>query len=72
MVIEKIAKVDIKISGNLSLQRAVIIPNKRASGIPIIMAVNANTKEFLIRILKISLIGFCPLSEYPKSPFSAL
>ena len=58
MVIEKIAKVDIKISGNLSLQRAVIIPNKRASGIPIIMAVNANTREFLIRILKISLIGF--------------
>jgi hypothetical protein len=41
IVIEKIAKVDIKMSGNLSLHKAVIIPSKRASGIPIIMAVNA-------------------------------
>ena len=57
IVIENIAKVEIKISGNLSLQRAVTIPSIIANGIPIKIAVIAKINEFLMRTLIISLIG---------------
>jgi hypothetical protein len=63
IVIENIAKVEIKISGNLSLHRAVTIPRIIAKGIPIKIAVTAKIREFLTRTLIISLIGFSPLKE---------
>ena len=39
--------VEIIISGSLSLQRAVIIPNTIAKGIPISIETEAKTNEFL-------------------------
>ena len=49
IVIANIVTVEIATSGNLSLQRAVTIPNIKAIGIPIKMAADARTNEFLIR-----------------------
>ena len=68
IVIAHIVIVEIVISGSLSLHRAVIIPNIKANGIPIIIAADARTIEFFILGPKTSLIGICPLKEYPKSP----
>ena len=57
IVIENIAIVEIIISGSLSLQRAVIIPNNTAIGIPIKIEADARTIEFLIFGPRTSLIG---------------
>ena len=63
IVIENIATVEIIISGILSLQRAVIIPNIKANGIPIIIAADARTNEFFILGPNTSLICIWPLKE---------
>ena len=63
IVIANIVTVDIATSGNLSLQRAVIIPKIKAIGIPIKIAADANTSEFLILGPNTSLIGISPLKE---------
>ena len=72
IVIANIVTVEIVISGNLSLQSAVIIPSIKAIGIPIIIAAEAKTIEFFTLGPKTSLIGICPLKEYPKSPWITL
>ena len=53
----------ITISGSLSRHKAVIIPNIKAIGIPIIIAADARTKEFFTLGPKTSLIGISPLKE---------
>ena len=63
IVIANIVTVEIATSGNLSLQRAVTIPSINAIGIPIKIAADARTNEFLIRGPKTSLIGISPLNE---------
>ena len=63
IVIEKIVIVEIIISGSLSLQRAVIIPNTIAKGIPISIETEAKTNEFLTLGPSTSLIGISPLKE---------
>ena len=63
IVIENIVIVEITISGSLSRHKAVIIPNIKAIGIPIIIAADARTKEFFTLGPKTSLIGISPLKE---------